>query len=865
MLRIPAALLALACPFAAAASDDERPFPFQVAWDEAGPSVIDSSALVPTPLASGPLHVQDGHLADSAGKRVRLLGVNFCAGANFPEPAETGPIARRLRRLGITCVRLHHMDSHWAKPNLFSAEGGVAERPAADSLARLDALIAALAEQGIRVDLNLHVGRIYGPELGYPTFAERHAVATHGKAVGYFEDKAIALQKQFARDLLDRVNPLRGMRLADDPVLALVELVNEDTLLGEAALLPDLPEPWRGQLIKRWNAWLAVRCPSTEALRARWSDGAKPAGPDLLGDGRFAALGAWTMEQHKPAALEHALEDPAGATDRPPGRMLRVSPKVLGGPAWHLQVHRRGLTLVPGETYTLAFAARAAAPRRLAVGARQDHTPWQDVGLAASARLDPAWRRFSYTFTATAAGGPDCRLSFTCGEDLTEFAIADVSLRTGGGGVELAADQRLESATIPLIELGAGNAGRDFAAFLIATEDAFCQDMRRFVHQDLRCSAPVLASQASYGGVAGLRRESRLDLVDMHAYWQHPSFPRRGWDANDFRVENTPMSAVADGGALMRVAQYRAAGLPFTVTEYDHPAPSEYSAEGVPLAFAVAARQDWDGVFLFDYLSTSAPVMKEARITGFFSCAQHPAKLAFLPIAAEMFLAGAMPPADGLARLDFPADGVAAAAAKRLGNGFWREAGKEAETPDLLNQRLEVAFAPAATAAYTARPAAAAPAMTWTGGERGRVLLHAPRVAGALGRIRGETVAAGPLRIAAEANPRSYAAVALASRDGRPLGESRRMLLAAVDKAENSGLRWAEDRRSAAKAWTGEVQVTGVSAAIELASAADGLTVWALDGRGARTAEVPSTQADGRLSFRISPDHRTVWYEIGGR
>lgn len=866
MTRIATTLLALACSATAAiASDDEHPFPFVVSWDEGAPSVVDSSPLFPASLGTAPLRVKDGHLADSDGRRVRLLGVNFAGGANFPDPAESPAIAKRLRHLGVTCVRLHHMDSAWAKPNLFGMDGGVAEHPAPDSLARLDALIAALAEQGIRVDLNLHVGRIYGPELGLPKAPAGTGAATHGKAVGYFEERAIALQKQFARDLLDRVNPLRGKRLAEDPVLAMVELVNEDSLLGDAGMLAELPDPWQSQISKRWNAWLAQHDPTTDALRAHWNDGIKPAGPDLLGDGRFATMGGWVVEHHAPAVVESALEDPAGATDRPAGRMLRISPRKLDGTSWHLQVHRPGFALVPGETYTLAFAARAAAPRKLSLSARQDHGQYAVAGLTAAARLDPAWRRFSYTFTASPEAGPGCRLTFAAGDDATEYFLADVTLHSGGGGIELAADQRIEDRTIPLVEVGASAPGRDFAAFLIATEDAFCQDMRRFVHEDLKCAAPVLASQASYGGVGGLRRESRLDMVDMHAYWQHPSFPHRGWDMNDFRVENTPMSAVADGGALMRVAQYRAAGMPFTVTEYDHPAPSEYAAESVPLAFAVAARQDWDGVFMFDYMSTSAQSMKEPRIATFFNCSQHPAKLAFLPIAAEMFIAGAVPAADGLAHLDFPADRVEAAAAERLGNGFWRLAGSGGDKIDLLNQRIEVAFAAVPEARVESRPAAAAPAMTWSGGERGRVVVQAPRVAGAFGRIRGETVEAGALRISAEANPRSYAAVAVASRDGKPLGESRRMLLAAVDKAENSGLAWSDDRHSAAKAWTGEVRVTGVSAAIELATAATGLAVWALDGRGARIAEVPSASAEGRLRFRISPEQRTVWYEIAPR
>ena len=41
------------------------------------------------------------------------------------------------------------------------------------------------------------------------------------------------------------------------------------------------------------------------------------------------------------------------------------------------------------------------------------------------------------------------------------------------------------------------------------------------------------------------------------------------------------------------------------------------------------------------------------------------------------------------------------------------------------------------------------------------------------------------------------------------------------------------------------------------------LTVWALDAKGARTAEVPSTLEGGVLRFRMDVGLKTVWYEIG--
>src|SRR5436305_4169919 len=41
-------------------------------------------------------------------QRVRFFGVNLAFGANFPEEETARKIARRLRRLGVNLVRLHH-------------------------------------------------------------------------------------------------------------------------------------------------------------------------------------------------------------------------------------------------------------------------------------------------------------------------------------------------------------------------------------------------------------------------------------------------------------------------------------------------------------------------------------------------------------------------------------------------------------------------------------------------------------------------------------------------------------------------------------------------------------------------------------
>src|SRR5215467_1530128 len=71
----------------------------------------DFSALNHPLTAADRVLVKDGHFYTAGGPRVRMFGVNTAFGANFPEPADAVRVAKRLRRLGINLVRLHHMDT----------------------------------------------------------------------------------------------------------------------------------------------------------------------------------------------------------------------------------------------------------------------------------------------------------------------------------------------------------------------------------------------------------------------------------------------------------------------------------------------------------------------------------------------------------------------------------------------------------------------------------------------------------------------------------------------------------------------------------------------------------------------------------
>ena len=78
-----------------------------------------------------------------------------------------------------------------------------------------------------------------------------------------------------------------------------------------------------------------------------------------------------------------------------------------------------------------------------------------------------------------------------------------------------------------------------------------------------------------------------------HAYWQHPVFPGRPWDQENWIVQNETM-VNERGGIFTGLALRRVLGKPFCVTEYGNSAPNTHASEGHLLRAAYASLQDWD-------------------------------------------------------------------------------------------------------------------------------------------------------------------------------------------------------------------------------------------------------------------------------
>ena len=312
-----------------------------------------------------------------------------------------------------------------------------------------------------------------------------------------------------------------------------------------------------------------------------------------------------------------------------------------------------------------------------------------------------------------------------------------------------------------------------------------------------------------------------------------------------------------NGGNLARLAEYRVANKPFTVSEYDHPAPSHYSAEMFPMIASFAAIQDWDGLYQFDWGGTNAD---ERQVTGFFALQQHPAKLAFLPAAAVMFRRGDVAAVPGSARLMIPAAQAEELTADNVSMPeAWKKAGLTAG--DVLSHRLDLRFTEGDKVAVAVTPDAASP-VAWDA-RAGLYTVDAPGAKAVVGRCTGQTTKLDGAAFDVKANPRNFAVLTLNAADGKPVARSARLLLTAVGNVENSAMGWNADQTSVGNKWGHAPTVCeGIAAKVTLTTAAKSAKVHVLDGAGARVAEVPSALQNGQLTFEIGPRFKTLWYEI---
>jgi len=404
------------------------------------------------------------------------------------------------------------------------------------------------------------------------------------------------------------------------------------------------------------------------------------------------------------------------------------------------------------------------------------------------------------------------------------------------------------------------------ATFYMHLEDAYFQRMKALL-DGLGVRALVVGTSDHNHWKSGyplLASTSKLDVVDGHVYWQHPRHvPSAGGKRAGFWIANSPMVNDPLNSSVVQLARSAVAGKPYTVSEVNHPFPSEHACEGIPILAAYALLQDWDGLFFYTF-EHADPSQWAFRKCGHFDIRADPVKMSQLAAGAAMFH-----------RADV------AAANKTVGRSY--SVAQVIETLRMPSSKRPL-FTPGLGRAgplvhglrirgfgrkQTAYAAIKTPEpivsdtgeLTWRRREkRGLVTIQTDRTEALIGFVGG---ARRSLKTLSAELSTGFCTVILTSLDGRPLATSGRMLLTAGARTAHTAMRWDEKRHTLTSWGRLPVQIEPVKGTVTLRGrpAGDALELVPLDGSAralpAAKRPIQATQAGAQ---RFPLDQPTVWY-----
>jgi hypothetical protein len=850
--------------FSAAASEL---FPF-VILDDAPKNATDISHKLDAPAGKhGFVRNGGGHFVTDAG-RIQFWGTNTCFGANFLKKEDCNAVAERLARFGINCVRLHHIDYHhiW--------HGGAGEAKTLmtfdkEQLDKLDYYIFALKKRGIYVNLNLHVSRHLDERDGFP---KRGLSTNYNKGVDNYYEPFIEADKRYARDLLNHVNPYTGNAYKDEPSIAMVEINNENSIIsmwGGWGGLAQIQDPFLADLTRRWNQFLKTKYKTDAALENAWDVQRQPYGKEFLKLGKdgksfpknYTPNGdCWTWEVDKNNETMFSNRD----------GVLIIKQGQKGENSWRPLLIAGRLHLKKGQVYTASFKIKADKATKIFCGIAMNHDPWKGLGFSTELRLTTDWQEFQYSFTPE-ADDENARFAFGGFEEKTKFEINYVSLREGGN-LGLAAETSLAKQNIPLVWKNEAKkypkqTVNDFCDFLFEIEEKYFLGMFGYLKNKIGVKQLVAGTQLNYGSP---HTQAKLDYCDMHNYWQHPSFPGKAWDGANWYVHNKPLVPHLDESILPELATHRIWGKPHTISEYNHPYPNQYGAEGFLILSAFGAFQDWDGVFSFAY--SHSDQVRHQRCDTFFDLTGNSVQLAH-QIACRNFFCEGIEKDVKPVLVPFSVQKERQLFYEHLNPYCWgfRGAGLDKRNALLFPCAVDISGKTRDLPQLAEIPKDKETFVAKKNGESAiRFDVHSDKSSAA---IRFETASAwtgfvqegkkhpfadGTLELGR--TNLGWAAVSLAE------VRSGTFLLAATGEMRNTEMNIRQldgDKITVGNQWgNAPVCCEGIPAKIVLPLKSS-TKCWALDSSGKRKTEVPVKQTDdGKVSLELKPEYQTIWYEI---
>lgn len=351
----------------------------------------------------------------------------------------------------------------------------------------------------------------------------------------------------------------------------------------------------------------------------------------------------------------------------------------------------------------------------------------------------------------------------------------------------------------------------DFMDFLLATEEKYFLDIYHFLKEVLHVRVPISGTQVCYSPKS---IQSKLDYIDQHGYFTHPGPISPEWKTNNecaIRCNDSTIEYMASG---------RKEGMPYTISEYNHPYPNFQGAEGIPLLSAYAALLDWDGIFSYSY--NNRKDSEPEFVEYFFSFIARTDCLAHFPACANLFLRGDVATDVG-DQLIHPNT--------EQGPIWWSNWCSHTAFWKLDTKNTKI---------FTGFPA-------------------------------GRTFPFSNVTMSIGASILNWCTISMTSQTNNGFGEdgqSAKILITATGFTCNTGAEFEYTfdgfmRQNGDKWGRAPIITEGIAAKITLPTRCSRTKAFSLDERGNRKEELTIVPTEnGTATIELSPDYKTVWYEV---
>ena len=252
-------------------------YPWRATGDT-GPSVLGMEDWLERPAGKHGRIRRRGDRLVYNNQPIKLWGLNLCYGACSPEKPLADQRAAFYRKYGINAVRLHKFADGPGWAGIQSKESCLVFDP--EALDRMDYQVAKFKEAGIFVKLSAHFGTLkLGPadKKWVPHLDEFRAsrrgeerVETPHSAIHYSPELQRVQAMQMV-NLLKHKNPYTGLTYAEDPAIAFIEIINEQSILFFTSMAPLKASPTlRKQVGERFCQWLRARYGDHAGLEKAW-------------------------------------------------------------------------------------------------------------------------------------------------------------------------------------------------------------------------------------------------------------------------------------------------------------------------------------------------------------------------------------------------------------------------------------------------------------------------------------------------------------------------------------------------------------------------------------------------------------------